>query len=58
MNTCSPAAAVYGKHVASIAGNCGGGALPFTGMNLALVIIGGVFMIALGWSMRRMTKGV
>jgi len=55
----SPDDSVYGGVGGNIQGDVAGaqpaGNLPFTGMNLALIVIGGVALVAIGVLLRRRT---
>lgn len=55
----SPDDSVYGGVAGNIQGDVAGaqpaGNLPFTGLNLALIVIGGVALVAIGVLLRRRT---
>lgn len=54
--TCSPTEAVYQSTKCLTAAVSKGGTLPFTGFDLTLVLLAGLFLIVLGASIRRIGR--
>jgi hypothetical protein len=52
----SPAVSGYGGVGGEVQGDVGGGSLPFTGLDLGLLVLGGLLLVAAGLSLRRLAK--
>lgn len=54
--TCSPTEAVYQSTKCLTATVSKGGSLPFTGLDLTIVLLAGIVLIVLGVSLRRIGR--